>query len=98
MKFEFSRKIFEKYSNFKFNEKSVQWEPSCSMRAGGRPKGQTEMTKRIVAFRNFANVPNYSTYTWAYYKTGIINFTSIQHEIQQIIRLVCKSFPCYSSS
>ena len=30
--------------------KSVQWEPSCSMRTEGR----TDMTKRRVAFRNFA--------------------------------------------
>jgi hypothetical protein len=41
----------------------VQWEPSCSMRVGGRTGGRTdgrtdiwaEMTKLIVAFRNFAN-------------------------------------------
>jgi hypothetical protein len=33
--------------------KSVQWEPSCSMWADR----QTDMTKLIVAFRNFANPP-----------------------------------------
>jgi hypothetical protein len=34
--------------------KSVQWEPSCSL-----PKDrQTDMTKLIVAFRNFTNTPN----------------------------------------
>jgi hypothetical protein len=67
-------------------------------RAGGRTKGQTEMTKLIVAFRNFANVPNHSTYTSAYYTTGIINFTSIKLEVHQEMRLVCKSYQCYSSS
>jgi hypothetical protein len=29
MKHEFSAQIFEKSSNIKFHEKSVQWEPSC---------------------------------------------------------------------
>jgi len=36
MKFEFSRQNFEKWSNIKFREKSVQWEPSCSMRTNGQ--------------------------------------------------------------
>jgi len=31
------------------SRKTVQWEPSCSMRTDGR----TDMTKLIVAFRNF---------------------------------------------
>jgi hypothetical protein len=31
MKLEFSRQIFEKYSNVKFHEKYVNWEPSCFM-------------------------------------------------------------------
>jgi len=47
IKFEFSRHISEKYiSNFM---KIRQWEPSCCI--------QTDMTKLIVAFRNFANAP-----------------------------------------
>jgi len=45
MKLEFSRQIFEKYSNFKFNE---------STSSGS---GQTDMTKLIITFRNFANAP-----------------------------------------
>jgi len=49
MKLEFSQQFFEKYSK-------VQYEPSCSMWADGR----TDMTKLIVAFRNFANAPKYS--------------------------------------
>jgi hypothetical protein len=45
---EFSQQCFEKHSNNKFHE--VQWEPNCSLRTDG----QTEMTKRGVAFRKFA--------------------------------------------
>ena len=50
MKFECSRQIFEKVSNIKFHQNP------CS---GSRvhPSGQTDMTKLIVAFRNFANAP-----------------------------------------
>jgi hypothetical protein len=65
-------------------------------RTDGQNK-ETEMTKLIVAFRNLANMPNYSTYTSAYYTTGIINFTAIKHEIHQVVRLVCKSYQFYSS-
>jgi len=32
MKLEFSRHIFERYSNIEFNKKFLSWEPSCSMR------------------------------------------------------------------
>ena len=49
MKTEFSRQIFEKCSNVKFNEN-----PSNGSRVV--TDGQTGMTKLIVAFRNFANV------------------------------------------
>jgi len=51
MKIEFSRQIFEKYSNVKFREN-----PCCGSRVV--PCGRTGMTKLIVAFRNFANAPN----------------------------------------
>ena len=52
--------IFEKYSNIKFHEY-----PSGAGRAGGRTDvrnsgladRQTDMTKLIVAFRNFGNGP-----------------------------------------
>jgi len=37
--------------------KSVQWEPSCSMRTDGQTDGRTDMMKLIVAFRNFENAP-----------------------------------------
>ena len=40
---------FQKKLKYQISSKSVQWEPSCSMR--------TDMTKLIVAFRNSANAP-----------------------------------------
>jgi hypothetical protein len=43
--------------------KSVQWEPSCSMRRNRRTDRQTYTTKLIVAFRNFYNEPKTSTVT-----------------------------------
>jgi hypothetical protein len=48
MKFEFSRQIFEQVLNIKFHQN-----PSIGSR--DVPCGQTDMTKLIVAFRNFAN-------------------------------------------
>jgi hypothetical protein len=46
----FSRRIFEKYSNIKFHENPY---------SGSRVVqcGQTDMTKLIVAFRNFSKAP-----------------------------------------
>ena len=49
MKLEFSRHIFEKYSNIKFHEN-----PSSGN--GVVACGRTDMEKVIVAFRNFAKV------------------------------------------
>jgi hypothetical protein len=51
MKLEFSRQIFEKSSNIKFNEN-----PFSESRVV--PCGQTDMTKLTVAFRNFPNSYN----------------------------------------
>jgi hypothetical protein len=50
MKFEFSRQIFEKYSNIKFYEN-----PSSESRVVrcGQTDRQTYMTKLIVTFRSF---------------------------------------------
>ena len=53
MKLEFSRHIFEKKLRYQVSLKFGQWEPSCSMRA----EGKTDVTKVIVAFRNFAKAP-----------------------------------------
>jgi len=44
------RKIFKS----KISWKSIHWDSSCSMRTDGRTDGRTDMTKLIVAFRNFA--------------------------------------------
>jgi len=58
MKLEFSRQIFEKYSNIKFHGN-----PSSGSRVVpcGRTNGQTDTTKLIIAFRNFANAPKKSS-------------------------------------
>ena len=50
IKFEYSGKYFEKYSNIKFHKN-----PSSGSRVV--PYGRTNMTKIIVAFRNFVNAP-----------------------------------------
>jgi len=50
MKLEFSLQIFERYSNIKFHEN-----PSSGNRVV--LSGQTDITKLIVAFRNFAKAP-----------------------------------------
>jgi hypothetical protein len=48
---------FRKILRYQILWKSVQWEPSCSMRTDGRTDGRTDMTKLIVAFLNFTNSP-----------------------------------------
>jgi hypothetical protein len=54
LKLEFSRHIFEKYSNIRFH-----WNLSSGSRvvSCGRTDRRTDITKLIVAFRNFANAP-----------------------------------------
>ena len=42
---------FRKLIEYQISWKSVQWEPSCSMRTDGR----TDMMKLMVVFRNFGN-------------------------------------------
>jgi hypothetical protein len=41
MKLEFSRQIFEKILKYQISWKSVQWEPSCSMRTGRHDEGNS---------------------------------------------------------
>jgi hypothetical protein len=50
MKLEFSRQMFEKSSRIKFYK---------NLSSGSRviPCGRTDITKPVVAFRNFANAP-----------------------------------------
>jgi len=54
MELEFSRHIFEKYSNIKFHEN-----PSSGSRVVpcAETDGQTDMTKLRVAFPNYASAP-----------------------------------------
>jgi hypothetical protein len=54
MELESSRQIFEKFSSIKFHKN-----PSIGSRVVtcGQKDGQTDMTKLIVAFYNFANAP-----------------------------------------
>jgi hypothetical protein len=53
MKLEFSRQISEKSTKYQNSRKSMQCEPSYSMRKEIR----TDTTKQIVAFRNFVKTP-----------------------------------------
>jgi len=60
MKFEFSREILEKYSNINVMKiRPVQVELFHVER---RRDGRTDVTKLIVAFRNFAKGPKNSPY------------------------------------
>ena len=54
MKVEFSQQSFEKYSNIKFLENVSS---GSRVVAYGQTDGRTDMTKLIVALRNFANAP-----------------------------------------
>jgi len=54
MKLEPPRQIFEKNSNIKTHENPSSGSPVVPCR---RTDGQTDMTKLIVVFRNFANAP-----------------------------------------
>jgi hypothetical protein len=53
MKLEFFSTHLRKMLKYEISWKSIQCEPSCSMRRGGR----TDKTKVIVTFRNFVNAP-----------------------------------------
>ena len=58
MKIEFSRQILEKFSNTKFHENPFSGSRVVPCGPTDRRTGvQTDMTKLIVAFRNFANMP-----------------------------------------
>ena len=54
-------KDFRKILEYKISWKFVQWEPSFSVWTDG----QTDTTKLIVAFRNFANAPKYGYFQGA---------------------------------
>ena len=58
MKLEFSRQVFKKYLNTKFNvNSSSESRVIASGGAGGRTDGH--ITKLTVAFRNFVKAPRF---------------------------------------
>ena len=58
MKLECAGQFIKKYSNIKYHEnpRSGSRVVPCG-RSDGRTEGWTDMTKLVVAFRNFANTP-----------------------------------------
>ena len=58
MTLEFTGRIFEKCSNVKFHENSLggSRDVPCGQ-TGGWTERRTDMTKPVIAFRNFANAP-----------------------------------------
>jgi len=48
---------FSKNTQISSFRKPVLWDPTCSMRVNGQIDGETDITKLIVAFLNFANAP-----------------------------------------
>ena len=58
MKLELSQQSFEKRSNIKFHQNPSHGSRGVPCGHTNRQKdGRTDMTKLIVAFRNFANAP-----------------------------------------
>jgi hypothetical protein len=63
MKLEFSRHIFEKYSNIQFHKHPFSGNRVVPCRRKDRQVGkQTNATKQTVAFRNFGNAPRSNSY------------------------------------
>ena len=48
---------FKKIFKYQISWKSVQWEPSCSVRRAGRWQTDRHMAKIIIAFHNFPKAP-----------------------------------------
>jgi hypothetical protein len=69
MKLEFYRHIFEKYSKYQISRKSIH--------ADGRTDGRTDVTKLIVAFRNFAKSPETNTMYESYELLKNIDFEKL---------------------
>jgi hypothetical protein len=81
-KLEFSRLVFEKYSNIKFHENlsSGSRVVPCGQ-TDGWMDGQTDMTKLVVAYRSFAKAPNKSDNSFSYWGEnswcGLKGYTTI---------------------
>jgi len=67
---DFNEKIIFENMKYQISWKSVQWEPSCSMRTDGR----TDTTDLIVAFRNFAKAPNNTLHICSYNRMYLFTF------------------------
>jgi len=50
MKADFSRQIFEKYTNIKFNENPAKWEPSCFTQVDGQTGRHDRINGRFSLF------------------------------------------------
>ena len=59
---------FRKIPKYQISLKSVQCEPSCSVRTDRR----TDMTKLIIAFHNFANAPEKMWYILINFASGLL--------------------------
>ena len=68
MKLEFWH-IFEKYSHTKFNENPSNWSRVVSW---GQTAGRPDMTKLILTFHNFANVPKNVIHLHAMKERGLV--------------------------
>jgi len=58
---------FRKILTYQISWKSLQWEPSFSMRTDRRTGGQAGMTKLIVTFRKFCANALKTVVTWKYF-------------------------------
>ena len=73
-------------SSYQISWKSVQREPSCSMRTDGRTRGHTVMTKLIVTLRNFTHAPkNYAFCPYDSHSTRWF-FSPLQQSLMSILR------------
>jgi len=78
MNLEFSRQMFEKYSNIKFRENPFS---GSRVVPCGQTDGLTDMTKLILAFHNFKNASKKSP--------RLIIFTDILDIIENSTEHVC---------
>ena len=74
MTLDFSRQVFKKPSNIKFHENPSSRVAKCG-RTDGQTDRQTDMTKLIVAFRNFAKAPKNSD------KTVLVTVVETSYEV-----------------
>jgi hypothetical protein len=87
MKFEFSQHIFEKCSTTKFRYSPFSGcldDPCVQM--DGRTEVQTDVTKLIVIFCNFANAPE--KYNVNKYNIYLVKLNAIQFEEKKILAVL----------